>query len=32
MTGTRAFSMVRFGPSKVKSAPAASAIDALCMT
>ena len=31
MTGTRASSMVRFGPSKMKSAPAARAIDALCI-
>ena len=32
MTGRRDVSMVRVGPSSVKSAPAASAIEALCMT
>ena len=32
ITGLTLFSIVDLGPSRVKSAPAASAIDALCMT
>ena len=32
ITGTDAVSMVRFGPSNVKSAPAASAREATCIT
>jgi hypothetical protein len=32
MTGTPAFSMVRFGPKRMKSAPAASAMEARCIT